>query len=185
MFGFRDKVSFVMVMAMVMLAAAMTAAWPASGDVYWLNHLELVPGSDRLKVTYSSTSSLVGGGTAGITITCTASGESNLYEVYMGVEAPLNQRIAGVRVCYEYSTGQNPSPTYISGIRMIQIKNPTGAAIVLQDTKARVNPGPLWADTDVVYDIDPGKGPLLLIMKFKFANTKDRVAIRGLGLILK
>lgn len=159
--------------------------------IYWLNHFDLLPGDDSVKTSFNAVSSGVGGGLTGLVITSTSTGETGASGgnkvVHMAVESPLNQRIAGVRVCYEYSTGKKPSPTYISQIRLAQVQAPPGtpAHVLLDDGTDQTAPGPTCVNSKGAVDIDPAKGPLLLSLRVNFANTADKIVVRGLGLILK
>jgi hypothetical protein len=163
---------------------------PVPPKVYWLNHLDFLPGDVSVKTAFNAVTSGVGSGLAGLIVTSTTTGETAAgggnKVVEMAVEAPLGQRIAGVRVCYEYSTGKKPSPTYISQIRLAQVQNPPSTALVLLDDGTdQTHPGPICVNSKPAVDIDPAKGPLLLSLRVNFADTKDKIVIRGVGLILK
>jgi hypothetical protein len=43
--------------------------------------------------------------------------------------------------------------------------------------------GPLCVDSERCA-VDPTKGPVLLSLRVRFGNSKDRIAIRGIGLHL-
>lgn len=159
-------------------------------QVYWLNHLDLLAGDASVATSHNAVSSGVGGGLAGLVITSTTTGETTAgggnKVVWMAVEAPLGRRLAGVRVCYEYSTGKNPSPTYLSQIRLAQVQDPPKTALVLLDDPTdHTHPGPISVNSKPPMDIDPAKGPLLLSLRVNFADTRDKIVIRGVGLLLK
>jgi hypothetical protein len=169
---------------------AVTPELVRPGKVYWLNHLDLLAGDDSVKTSHNAVTSGVGGGLAGLVITSTTTGETTAgggnKVVWMAVEAPLGQRLAGVRVCYEYSTGKKPSPTYISQIRLAQVQTPPATALVLLDDGTdQTHPGPICVNSKPAVEIDPAQGPLLLSLRVNFADTKDRIVIRGVGLLLK
>jgi hypothetical protein len=205
MYHLCGKVKWLILLALVFLAVSPATSQIAKPEapmrmeeakiivpqkVYWLNHLDLLPGDASVKTSFNAVSSGVGGGLAGLVITSTTTGEvtsgGGNKVVWMAVESPLNQRIAGVRVCYEYSTGKKPSPTYVSQIRLAQVQTPPSAALVLLDDGTnQTDPGPVCVNSKGAVDIDPSKGPLLLSLRVNFANTADKIVIRGLGLILK
>lgn len=158
--------------------------------VYWLNHLDFLPGDVSVSTAFNAVTSGVGSGLAGLIVTSTTTGETTAgggnKVVEMGVEAPWGQRIAGVRVCYEYSTGKKPSPTYISQIRLAQVQSPPSTALVLLDDGTdQTHPGPICVNSKPTVDIDPAKGPLLLSLRVNFADIRDKIVIRGVGLVLK
>lgn len=203
MYSVCGKVKWLVLLAIIFLAVAPGTAQVAKPEaqmveakvilppkVYWLNHLDLLPGDPSVKTSFNAVSSGVGGGLAGLVITSTTTGEvtsgGGNKVVWMGVESPLNQRIAGVRVCYEYSTGKKSSSTYVSQIRLAQVQTPpTTAQVLLDDGTDQTDPGPICVNSKPAVDIDPSQGPLLLSLRVNFANTADKIVIRGLGLILK
>jgi hypothetical protein len=69
---------------------------------------------------------------------------------------------------------------------LAQVQTPPSAALVLLDDGTnQTDPGPVCVNSKGAVDIDPSKGPLLLSLRVNFANTADKIVIRGLGLILK
>lgn len=66
------------------------------------------------------------------------------------------------------------------------MQNPFGTALVLlDDATDQTHPGPLCVMSKPAVDIDPAQGPLLLSLRVNFADTKDKIVIRGVRLVLK
>jgi hypothetical protein len=83
-------------------------------------------------------------------------------------------------VCYENS---NPR-SFISQVRLAQVQNPPSTASVILDDGTHLNAaGPVCVDSHTTA-IDPSLGPLLLSLRVQFANTADKIVVRGLGLHL-
>jgi hypothetical protein len=98
--------------------------------------------------------------------------------VEKALDIPPGFSIKGVRIGYENS---NPR-SFITQVRLAQVQNPPGSALVLLDDPTHLNAaGPVFADSAAVA-IDPSKGPLLLSLRVDFADTSDRIVVRGLGL---
>lgn len=150
----------------------------------WLDHLDLLPGDGSVTTSFDATSSGVGGGLSGLVIesstigTIGDSGGSKV--VWMALEVPPGFKVIGVRVCYELS---DPG-SFINRIRLSQVQNPPNAALVLLDDPTNLtNAGPVCVDSAPT-SINPAAGALLLYLNVNYANTADRIAVRGLALLL-
>ena len=174
--------------------SAVVFAWGGVGAapkrVLWVNHFALLPGAPDLTVTYESTNSHVGGGLTALVIMSATTGDvfpspwggNKVVQMAVGV-LPLGGfvRVVGVRVCYELTN----SRSFITHIRLAQVQDPPSTALVLlDDATDQTNVGPVCVNTTPVVRIDPNTGSLLLSLRLYYGDTSDKIAIRGLGLIL-
>lgn len=150
----------------------------------WINHFDLLPGDPSVKTSFNAVSSGVGGGLTGLVIESTTTGENGQgggnKVVHMGLQVPPGYSIHGVRVCYELSNKRS----FISQIRLAQVKTPPQtAAVLLDDGTDQTNPGPICVDSAAT-SVDPSVGEVLLSLRVNFGNTSDKIAVRALGLHL-
>ena len=154
-------------------------------EVVWLDHYALLPGDDTVQVTHASTSSGVGGGLSALVVRSTTTGEvdgmGGNKVVHMAVQVPPRHSVVGVRVGYELTN----SRSHISQIRLAQVQDPPKTALVLLDDGTdQTDMGPVYVDSTET-SIDPSDGPLILSLRVNFGDTADRIAIRGVGLVLR
>ena len=152
--------------------------------IMWVNHLSLLPGDSSVKTSYNAVNSGVGSGLTGLVIESTTLGDQaqggGNKVVQKALDVPPGYKITGVRVGYENSNVRS----YITQVRLAQVQNPPGTALVLLDDPTHLNAaGPTYAHSAAT-SIDPAKGPLLLDLRVNFGNTADRIVVRGLGLLL-
>jgi hypothetical protein len=157
---------------------------PLKETVMWLNHFDLLPGDPSVTTTFNAISSGVGSGLTGLVIHSSTTGENaqggGNKVVHMAVEVPPGFKVRGVRVCYELTSKKS----FISQIRLAQVQNPpASASVLLDDGTDLINPGPVCVNSAPT-SIDPGPGALLLSLRVNFGNTSDKIAVRGLGLLL-
>ena len=157
---------------------------PPKKTVMWINHFDLLPGDSSVTTTFNAINSGVGGGLTGLVIQSTTTGENapggGNKVVHMGLQVPLGYLIKGVRVCYELTSKKS----FISQIRLAQIQNPpSSAAVQLDDGTDQTNPGPICIDSAAT-SVDPSLGEVLLSLRVNFGDTKDKIVVRALGLIL-
>jgi hypothetical protein len=155
---------------------------PDKKEIIWINHLALLPGDPSVTTSFNATSS--GIGLTGLVVQSTSVGETapggGNKVVHMGIQVPPGYLIRGVRVGYELSN----SRSFISQIRLAQIKDPPGSAVVMLDDGAdHTETGPLYVDSSPT-TLDPALGPVLLSLRGNFGDTSDRIVIRALGLHL-
>ena len=157
----------------------------------WINHLDLVPGGAELQTLYSSTSSGVGTGLSGLIVMSSTIGEtftpSGNKVIEKGLEVPPNYNITGVRICYESSSASPTTPSFISQVRLSQLQDPPSVANILHDDATDLtNAGPICVNSTVVGPaVNPSLGAVRLSLRVYFANTLDKIVIRGLGLLLQ
>lgn len=152
--------------------------------VLWLNHFDLLPGDDSVQTSHDAVSSGVGGGLMGLVVTSTTTGEvtkgGGNKVVHMAVAVPPGHLVRGVRLGYELTD----SGSHVSQIRLAQVQNPPGTAVVLLDDGTNhTGVGPAYVNSAPT-SIDPARGPLLLSLRVNFGDTSDRICVRGLGLRL-
>lgn len=173
-----------------MPASILTAPASAAetGTVYWLNHLDLLPGDSSVQTSFNAVNSGVGSGLSGLLITSTTTGDQaqggGNKVVEMGVEVPPWNLVTGVRVCFEQP---NPTSSYVSQIRLAQLQNPPATAMVLLDDGTdRMDGGPVCIDSASLTSspINPANGALRLSFRVNFGNTADKILIRGVALNL-
>lgn len=153
--------------------------------VMWVNHLDFLAGDPSVTVSFNAISSGVGGGLSGLIIQSTTTGDTapsgGNKVVEMGLDVPPGFNIKGVRVCYELSNRRS----FITQIRLAQVQDPPGTAIVLLDDGTnQTNPGPVCVDSAAT-SVDPSLGSVLLSLRVNFGNTSDRIVVRAVGLHLK
>jgi hypothetical protein len=153
-------------------------------ELMWLDHLALLPGDPSVTTTFNAVSSGVGGGLSGLVIHSSTTGENAAgggnKVVEMAVEVPPHYKVTGVRVCYELTSKKS----FISQIRLAQVKDPPASAVVLLDDGTdQTNVGPVCVNSAST-SIDPAAGPLLLSLRVNYGNTSDWIVVRGLGLHL-
>jgi hypothetical protein len=151
----------------------------------WLNHFALLPGDPSVQTTFNAVNSGVGGGLTALVVQSTTTGEDaqggGNKVVQMAVEVPPGFKVTGVRVGYELTS----SASFISQIRLAQVQDPPATALVLLDDGTDLTAvGPVFVDSASTL-IDPATGPLLLSFRVNFGNTADKIAIRGVALILQ
>jgi hypothetical protein len=152
--------------------------------IMWVNHFSLLPGDSSVKTSWNAVNSGVGSGLTGLVIESTTTGDvaqgGGNKVVQKAVDIPPDYRIIGVRVGYENSNARS----YITQVRLAQVQNPPGTALVLLDDPTHLNAaGPTYANSAAT-SIDPAKGPLILDLRVNFGKTADRIVVRGLGLLL-
>lgn len=157
---------------------------PTKKTIMWINHFDLLPGDPSVKTSFNAVSSGVGGGLTALVIESTTTGENaqggGNKVVHMGLQVPPGYSINGVRVCYELSNKRS----FISQIRLAQVKTPPQTAVVLLDDGTdQTNPGPICVDSAAT-SVDPSVGEVLLSLRVNFGNTSDKIAVRALGLHL-
>jgi hypothetical protein len=150
----------------------------------WVNHLSLLAGDASVITSFNAVSSGVGGGLSGLVIESTTTGDTGASGgnkvVEKSLDIPPGFLVKGVRVGYENSN----SRSCITQVRLAQVQNPPGTAIVMLDDPARLNvAGPHFHDSAAT-SINPTAGPLLLSLRVNFGDTSDRIVVRGLGLHL-
>jgi hypothetical protein len=162
--------------------------------IYWLNHMDFLPGNPDVTVSFIS-NSCPGGTLNGLRINATTTGEVFPVEnkVTKGVPVPPDFLIKGVRVCYfVHETSANE--TFISQIRLSQLGDPPDIAlVVLDDGTDLTDAGPTCVNSAETF-IDPNpdgpvggfdlEGALRLTLNVNFGNTSDTICLRGVGLIL-
>ena len=161
-----------------------TSKRPTKKTIMWINHFDLLPGDASVKTSFNAVSSGVGGGLTGLVIESTTTGENGQgggnKVVHMGLQVPPGYSINGVRVCYELSNKRS----FISQIRLAQVKNPPQtASVLLDDATDQTSPGPICVDSAAT-SVDPSAGEVLLSLRVNFGNTSDKIAVRALGLHL-
>lgn len=186
----KNKIVVALLSALTFMSANMLTA-PASatetGAVYWLNHLDLLPGDPSVQTSFNAVNSGVGGGLSGLLITSTTTGDQaqggGNKVVEMGVAVPPWNLVTGVRVCFEQT---NPTSSYVSQIRLAQLQNPPATAMVLLDDGTdRMEGGPVCVNsTSPSSPINPANGALRLSFRVNFSNINDKILIRGVGLKL-
>jgi hypothetical protein len=152
--------------------------------VMWIDHLSLLAGDPSVTTSNNAVNSGVGGGLAALVVHSSTRGENaqggGNKVVWTALEVPLGYSVVGVRICYELTNKRS----FISQVRLAQVQNPPGSALVLLDDPTdHTAPGPVCVDVKSP-SIDPGKGALLLDLRVNFGNTADLIAVRGLGLWL-
>lgn len=170
------------------LAAALTLAAPAlADDLLWIDHLGFLAGDSSVSVSFNAVNSGVGGGLSGLIIESSTLGEDaeggGNKVVQTAASVPPGYLVAGVRVCYEYSSASS----YISQIRLAQVQDPPETALVLLDDGTDLlDAGPVCVDSAAPFaeTIDPGAGALLLSLRVNFGDTAERIVVRGVALHL-
>ena len=167
-----------------MATTSKTKPKPNKKTIMWINHFDLLPGDPSVKTSFNAVNSGVGGGLTGLVIESTTTGENaqggGNKVVHMGLQVPPGYSIQGVRVCYELSNKRS----FISQIRLAQVKTPPQSAVVLLDDGTdQTNPGPICVDSAAT-SVDPSAGEVLLSLRVNFGNTSDKIAVRALGLHL-
>ncbi len=157
----------------------------ATTELFWLNHLSLLPGDDSLTASHDAVTSGVGSGLAGLVVESSSTGEEakngGNKVVWAGIAAPPAHIVKAVRVCYELSDPRS----FISQIRLAQVQDPPATAtVLLDDASDFTDAGPVCVDSSST-TIDPALGPLLLDLRVNFGDTRDRIVIRGVGLRLE
>jgi len=147
----------------------------------WVNHLSLLPGDESVVTSFSAISPGVGSGLSGLAIQSTTTGDTGGDKVVeKSLDIPPGFLVKGVRVGYENSNARS----YITQVRLAQVQNPPARAVVMLDDATPLDTaGPAFADSAAT-TIDPAAGPLLLSLRMNFADTSDKIVVRGLGLHL-
>lgn len=168
------------------VAASAAKGLALGNKIQWIDHLSFLPGDPSVNTSFNAINSGVGSGLSGLVITSnslgdTAPGGGNKV-VETALQAPLGNKVKGVVVCYELSNARS----FITQIRIAQVQNPPGSALVLLDDGTNLtNSGPVCVKSQSPSTpIDPRKGPLLLSLRVNFGDTSDKIVIRGVGLVL-
>jgi hypothetical protein len=181
----------------VLRAAALAGAFalaPAAGhadQLMWIDHLGFLAGDPSVNVSFNAVSSGVGGGLTGLAIDSSTTGEDaeggGNKVVETGLSVPPGYLVKGVRVCYETRASSPDTPSFISQIRLAQVQDPPGTALVLLDDGTDLTAlGPVCTDSAALADpIHPAAGALLLALRVNFASTDDRIVVRGVALHLE
>jgi hypothetical protein len=164
------------------------AAKAQDNTVMWINHLDFLAGDPSVFTSFNAVSAPIVGGLSGLVITSTTTGEDaeegGNKVIEKGVQVPPWYLVTGVRVCYELT---NPR-SFISQIRLAQLLNPPGTAmVVLDDGPDLTNPGPVCVDSAgplVSGSINPSAGALRLSLRVNFGDITDAIVLRGVGLNL-
>ena len=158
--------------------------------VLWLDHFGLLPGAPELTTSFRSTSSCPGFSSCltGLVVESSTLGENfssgGNKVVHMAAGVPPGWVVSGVRVCYELSS----SESFISQIRLAQVQDPPATAVVrLDDGTDLTAQGPVCVNSAAPFSgtIDPEQGSLLVSLRLNYADTSDRIVVRGLGLLLQ
>lgn len=88
--------------------------------------------------------------------------------------------IQGVKVCYKVDA-QQPGSTYISEIRLTEMKTPDFAAVLHDDGTDLTSIKPTCYSTSIREDFE---GTVTLELKMVFGNTQDRIRIGAIELDL-
>jgi len=165
-----------LVLGMGLLAFGPSTA--TAQTVQWINHLDLIAGDSSVTQTsYSSAFSF------GLMIRSTTLGDRDSAGgnkvVSKGIQIPPSSTITGVRLCYSLSNAR----TFISDIRLSQVQDPPGSAIVLlEDPTPQDNPGPICVNSRTT-SIDPSLGAVILDLRVNFGDTSDYIIVQSLGVI--
>lgn len=165
------------------------AAKAQDNTIMWINHLDFLAGDPSVTTSFNAVNSGIGGGLSGLVITSTTTGEDAVgggnKVIEKGIQVPPWYLVTGVRMCYELSVN---ATSFISQIRLAQLQNPPGTAVVeLDDGTDLTNPGPVCVDSAgplVSGSINPADGALRLSLRVNFGNTADAIVLRGVGLKL-
>jgi hypothetical protein len=109
--------------------------------------------------------------------------------VSMALVTPKQTKIKGVRLCYELSDpGANGS--FIDDIRLAQFNNTDAstATVLLDDATHQDASGPTCVTSTLTGAppfIAARKGTIVLSLRVDFANTRDQIVVRALGLLVK
>jgi hypothetical protein len=176
-------------LALVLAAASLVRPAPdaqatAPSELFWLNHLDLLPGGPEVTTSHRSTTSGVGGGLTGLVIESSTTGEllgdGGNKVVHMSADVPPDYVADSLRICYELSS----SGSFISQARLAQVQDPPSTAIVkLDDPTDHTAMGPVCVDTATTV-FDTSAGAILFSLRVNFGNTADRIVVRGLALRL-
>jgi hypothetical protein len=158
--------------------------------VQWVNHFDLLSGDPSVTTTSSrSTNSGVGSGLTALVITSSTVGDVDSFDgnkvVQMALELQPKTRIVGVRLCYELSD-PGPNGSFIDQIRLAQIQDPPGTALVLLDDATAQNAtGPTCVNSALASPpIRAKDGSVLLSLRVNFSTPGDLIAVRALGLLV-
>jgi len=181
---------FFFVLVVAMLFGSPRSAWP-NDKIYWLNHLDLLPGDSSVQTTFQALSCPGVGGLTGLAIKSTTTGElgpdGENKVVETGIPVPPDFLIRGVRVCYQVNAAAD-ADTFISQIRLCQLQDPSSScSVLLDDATDQLDDGPVCVNSSPTFiDPDPpdAEGSLLLSLRVKFGSTADTICVRGVGLIL-
>ena len=154
------------------------------GGLMWIDHFSFLPGDSSVQTSFNAVTSGVGAGLTGLVISSSTTGEDanggGNKVVQRALEVPPGYTIKGVRVCYELTDARS----FISQIRLAQVEpTPLSARIALDDGTDLTDPGPTCADSAAT-NVDASAGAVLIHLRVNFANTADRIALRGVALHL-
>lgn len=152
--------------------------------VMWIDHLSLLPGDPSVTTSTNAVNSGVGGGLAALVVHSSTTGDEaqggGNKVVWTALEVPPGYEVVGVRICYELTNERS----FISQVRLAQVQNPPATASVLLDNATGWKAvGPLCVNI-TSSSINPTPGALLLDLRVNFGNVSDKIAIRGVGLLL-
>jgi hypothetical protein len=100
--------------------------------------------------------------------------------VHRALEVPPGYRIRGVRMCYELSS----RGSFVTQIRLAQVQPvPSSAGVILDDGTDHTATGPVCVDSSAT-SVDASAGAVLISLRVNFADTSDRIVLRGVGLRL-
>ncbi len=160
--------------------AAFGAVHPST---LWLDLAKFASDSHELTITPLTSRNGAGTAAEGIVVQApTAAGSlAGLpRQVSMDLDAPDGFALVGVRVCYQLT---NPRST-ISRIRVSRPgergKEPQ---ILIDDTADRTAPGPVCVDTRPIRTTE--HGPITVTLRFSLQDPLDRIALRGVGLLVE
>jgi hypothetical protein len=154
-------------------------------SIMWIDYLGLLPGDPSVVTSFNAVSSGVGSGLSGLIIMSTTPGDTasrgGNKVVEKGLQVPPGFLITGVRVCYELSNQRS----FIDDIRLIQVQDPPGAALVLlDDTTQQVNSGPVCVDSGHA-TVNPDLGAVRLDLRVNFGDASDKIVVLAVALNLE
>ncbi len=167
----------------------------ASGQtIYWLNHLDFLPGDPSVTTSFRAVSCPGVGGLSGLAINSSTTGEIGIPAgnkvVQKGVPLPPDFLVRGVRVCYEVQETSS-NETFISQIRIAQLGDPPFFALVrLDDGTDLTDDGPVCVNSEAPVggpvEANPAglEGAIRLSLRVNFGDTDDTICLRGVGLLL-
>jgi len=173
-------VAGVVVAAYALYLAAFGAVHPST---LWLDLAKFASDSHELTITPLTSRNGAGTAAEGIVVQApTAAGSlAGLpRQVSMDLDAPDGFALVGVRVCYQLT---NPRST-ISRIRVSRPgergKEPQ---LLIDDSADRTAPGPVCIDTRPMRSTE--HGPITVSLRFSLQDPSDRIALRGVALLLE
>jgi hypothetical protein len=168
MSGMREKTWRIAVVS-VCLVAVVAISPPATAETLWLNLSKAYArDSGQLEVRQVD-----GNGT--IELQAIVPGTS--LWLTSPTMLPSYVEIQSVTVCYELS-----DPTsFLSQIRLVEMREPLSASVKIDDTTDRTDPGPACVTTSGGGGHHPN-GVAGLSLRFEFSDTEDIIRIGGVGI---